>query len=92
MIDYWINTYTYLCIQPTSNIPYSQTAVLMAFNILSCQNMLSLKAAIIKKKWYYQSIYLSIFMTTPQFNQLSADWNKPMLLFWQFCIYMRVLI
>lgn len=50
MIDYWINTYTYLCIQPTSNIPYSKTAVLMAFNILHCQNMLSLKAAIIKKK------------------------------------------
>jgi len=37
----------------------------MAFNILSCQNILSLKAAIIKKKLYDQSISLSIFMTTP---------------------------
>lgn len=88
MIDYWINTYTYLYIQPTSNIPYSKTAVLMAFNILFCQNMLSLKAAIIKKKWYNQSIYLSTFVTSSQFNQLNADWSKSILLFWQF--YMKV--
>lgn len=52
--------------------------------------MLSLKAAIIKKKKRYdQSIYLPIFMTTPQFNQLSMDWNKPMLLC---CLCMRVLV
>lgn len=52
LYDWLLNKYLHisLCIQPTSNIPYSKTAVLMAFNILHCQNMLSLKAAIIKKK------------------------------------------
>lgn len=49
--------------------------------------MLSLKAAIIKKKRYDQSIYLPIFTTTPQFNQLSSDWNKLIILC---CICMRV--
>lgn len=49
--------------------------------------MLNLKAAIIKKKKNDQSIYLPIFMTTPQFNQLSMDGNKLMLLC---CVCMRV--